>query len=253
MRKTGLLFPLFISINNDNTMKKTLFTLACAALAAPAFAGAEITEPITITLPSSATEPTAWKHGNCSNNIDQLITAAGGWEAGFYVGGNNNSYGNPGASGEGTLVTEDNIATVTLCGRSGVGGDSFAMVLGTSQLTGKIVNDLTFSLSGTSANALTLGGTFAVALYNGTTLVDSASSTLANVKTVTDPVSVTLTLPNITFTEAHKIVIAFRGDGGSATTAYKVSNIQLTAAPESATATLSLLALAGLAARRRRH
>lgn len=234
-------------------MKKTLFTLACAALAAPAFAGEAITEPITIALPASAAAPTAWKHGQCSSNINQLITAAGSWNAGFYVGGNNNSYGNPGENGEGTLVTENNIATVTLCGRSGVGGDSFAMVLGTDQLTGKVVNDLTFSLSGTPTNTLTLGGTFAVALYNGTTLVDSASNTLANVKTVTEPVSVTLTLPNIEFTEAHKIIIAFRGVGGTATTAYKVSNIQLTATPEPATATLSLLALAGLAARRRRH
>lgn len=253
MRKTELHFRFKLDTKRNKAMKKTLFTLVCASLVAPTFAGEAITSPITITLPASATAPTEWKSGTCKDNIDQLIAAAGGWNAGFYVGGNNNSYGNPGENGEGTLVTVDNIATVTLCGRTGVGGDCFAMVLGTSQLTGKVVNDLTFSLSGMQSNPLTLGGTFAVALYNGTTLVDSASSTLASVKTVTEPVSVTLSLPNIEFTESHKLVIAFRGAGGTATTAYKVDNIQLTAAPEPATATLSLLALAGLAARRKRH
>lgn len=40
---------------------------------------------------------------------------------------------------------------------------------------------------------------------------------------------------------------------GSANTAQAVNNISLTVVPEPATATLSLLALAGLAARRRRH
>lgn len=243
-------------------MKKTLFTLACAALAAPAFAGEAITEPITVALPDSVTltstsmvgTDSAWQHGKCKDDIGQLVTyyQTNCKTAGFYVGGNNNSYGNPATNGEGTLTTTSNVASVVLDGRSGVGGDNFVMVLKDNALTGKVVNSLTLTGSGNTDNTLTIGGTFVVAVYNDNALVGSSTVALENVKT-SGPVTTTLTLPNETFTDAYRIMIGFRGAGGGATTPYTISGISLTATPEPATATLSLLALAGLASRRRRH
>ncbi len=257
-------------------MKKTLFTLACAALVAPAFAGEAITEPITIALPASASAPDAWKHGiyvpethevqdpafpddptkkikiTDVEAMDHFIKTHGSTDPGFYVGGNNNSYGNAGVSDEGSLTTTNNVASVKLNGRSGVGGDNFVMVLKDSALIGKVVNSLTLSGAGKADNPLTMGGTFVLAVYDGSTLVQSNTATLSAVNTDT-PVTTTLTLPNVTFTDTHKIMIAFVGDGGGATTSYTISGISLTATPEPATATLSLLALAGLAARRKRH
>lgn len=238
-------------------MKKTLFTLACAALAAPAFAGEAITEPITIALPASTTTPTAYVQGQAASNVSQLVTYyATNYttpeSALYFVGGNNRTITSITDDGDGALTTSANVASVTLKGRQKVAGENFVMVMPGKELIGKVVNTLTLTGSGNSANTLTIGGDFVVAVYEGTTLVGSQTAHLDSVDS-DDIVTCTLNLNNITFSESNRIMIAFRGEAGNATTSYTIDNIRLTATPEPATATLSLLALAGLASRRRRH
>lgn len=63
----------------------------------------------------------------------QLLDKVKDLQNGIYAGGNNNSISNWGINNEGTWVNENNVGTITLCGRSGVSGDSFAMVLGGPQ------------------------------------------------------------------------------------------------------------------------
>lgn len=241
-------------------MKKTLFTLVCAALAAPAFAGEAITEPITITLPASTTTPTGYVQGQAGTNVSQLVTYyttnyTTPESPLYFVGGNNGTITSIKADGDGALTTSANVASVTLKGRQGVGGENFVMVLPGNELIGKVVNTLTLTGSASTSNTLTLGGDFVVAVYDNTTLVGSQTAHLNSVKTG-GIVTCTLNLDNITFSESNRIMIAFRGNPSSpsnAGVAYTINNIKLTAAPEPATATLSLLALAGLASRRRRH
>ncbi|MEZ3490478.1 MAG: hypothetical protein K1W11_10470 [Akkermansia muciniphila] len=63
----------------------------------------------------------------------ELLNKVKDLQNGIYAGGNNNSISNWGINNEGAWVNEDNAGTITLCGRVGVSGDSFAMVLGGSQ------------------------------------------------------------------------------------------------------------------------
>lgn len=63
----------------------------------------------------------------------QLLDKVKGLQNGIYAGGNNNSVGNWSVNGEGTWVNQDEVGSITLCGRSGVAGSSFAMVLGGPQ------------------------------------------------------------------------------------------------------------------------
>lgn len=242
-------------------MKKTLFTLVCAALAAPTFAGEAITEPITLTLPSSTTTPTAYEQGKAPNNASELVAYYANHyttpeSALYFVGGNSAEITNIRTDGDGALTTSAaNVASVTLKGRSRVEGENFVMVLPGNELIGKVVNTLTLTGSGSTSNTLTLGGDFVVAVYDNTTLVGSQTAQLAHVNNG-GIVTCTLNLDNITFSESNRIMIGFRGNPSSqanAGVAYTINNIQLTATPEPATATLSLLALAGLSSRRRRH
>ena len=245
-------------------MKKTLFTLACAALAAPAFAGAAITKPITIALPATTDTPT-YDHGHANSSAyaagDRILELveyyrSNNTSAGLYCGSNQSNIAASSTSQykDGSLTTTAaNVATVKMYGRSGVEGENVVMVLSDNQLIGKVVNSLTLTASGSESSQLTIGADFVVAVYDGTTLVGCSDTVhIDNVQDTTIQTA-TLTLDNITFTESNRIMIAFRGAKGTATTPYYISNIQLTATPEPATATLSLLALAGLASRRRRH
>ena len=74
----------------------------------------------------------------------ELLDKVKGLQNGIYAGGNNNSVGNWSVNGEGTWVNQDDVGSITLCGRSRVAGSSFAMVLGGPQ-EGDSVSSITFS------------------------------------------------------------------------------------------------------------
>ena len=74
----------------------------------------------------------------------ELLDKVKGLQNGIYAGGNNNSVGNWSGNGEGTWVNQDDVGSITLCGRSRVAGSSFAMVLGGPQ-EGDSVSSITFS------------------------------------------------------------------------------------------------------------
>ena len=247
-------------------MKKTL--IAMFALAGVAM-GSFDPDTDVLALPADGTTYTV-AQGHTANNIGQLVTWAAGQSAGYYFGGNNaaintNPSGtNPlGTNGEGTYTMEDNVGTVTLLGRTVVAGESFVFVLSPAAArveAGLFCDKLTLTLNGSPDSTLNVtGSTFAIAIANGSTIQGSATGTLANTKTTDLPTTVTLTLDKpVALTESTKIIAAFRGNGGSpATSSYQITGITATAhytsVPEPATATLSLLALAGLASRRRRH
>ncbi len=64
---------------------------------------------------------------------EQLLNKVKNSGVGVYAGGNNNSLANWPQNGEGTWINNGDIGSIILCGRSGVAGDSFAMVLGGPQ------------------------------------------------------------------------------------------------------------------------
>ena len=235
--------------------------IAMFALAGLAM-GADVDVTDVLTLPASATAPDSWEHGKCANNIGQLVAFAAKKGVGYYVGANNAGVGNPGVNGEGTYTMEDNIGTVTLCGRELCDGDSFVFVLSPDAArveAGLFCDKLTLTLNGSLGSTLNVtNSTFAIAIADGSTVQGSATGTLANTKTSAPPTTVTLTLDKpVALTESTKIIAAFRGTPGTGASPYQITGIMATAhytsVPEPATATLSLLALAGLASRRRRH
>lgn len=59
----------------------------------------------------------------------QLLDKVKGLQNGIYAGGNNNSVGNWTVNGEGTWVNQDDVGSITLCGRSGVAGSSLPWFL----------------------------------------------------------------------------------------------------------------------------
>ena len=241
-------------------MKRTIITLL-------ALAGVAGAETLTFQLPSTAPATTFL------NNTQDAVNPLGGqtWESmrdsmkgksyGVYAGcqyQNITTTGNNpwGTNNEGNWVlNEDGTGAITLLGRSGVGGDACVLVLGGEVAAGTTFSSLTFNAALTTASTIegniTLG--LALADSSGKVLASDGGTTLA--ANAVGSASQTLTFSeNITWAEGYKVIAIIDGVSGAATTAYTVSGISVTGqvVPEPATATLSLLALAGLAARRRR-
>lgn len=187
----------------------------------------------------------------------QLLDTVKGRSEGLYAGGNNNSIGNWGTNGEGTWINTDNTASITLCGRSGVAGDSFAMVLGGPQ-QGDIISSITFSCD-TPASVIT-SYTMVLAVY------DSSGNLVQNLSTIenfnfnstsqTTSVSLDMASSPLAWEEGYKLVAGIRGSGGSAAAAYTITNIQVSyetaAVPEPAAASLGLMGVGALLMRRKR-
>ena len=103
----------------------------------------------------------------------QLLDKVKDLQNGIYAGGNNNSISNWGINNEGTWVNENNVGTITLCGRSGVSGDSFAMVLGGPQ-QGDSVSSITFSCN--TPSSVISSYSMVLAVYDSTgTLIEELS------------------------------------------------------------------------------
>ena len=177
---------------------------------------------------------------------NQLLDKVKGREFGVYAGGNNNSLANWPQNGEGTWVNHDDVGSIILCGRSGVAGDSFAMVLGGPR-QGELVSSIITSY------------TMVLAIY------DSAGTLVRNLSTVesftfdstsrTTTVSLDMADSPLAWGEGYKLVAGVRGGAGGATSPYTLANIQVSyeTVPEPATASLGMLGLGALVFRRSRN
>lgn len=232
-------------------MKKTLFMLACAALVAPAFADEEV-QPITLTNPPAS--DFIWVPGSNGSGITTTMGAeavqgiinaipAGSDLIGWF-GGTGQGYAQ--SAYDEIHITSDN--SFTFCSRPALTGEYVMMGV---------------ALPG-PAESVTLSFTadkyigYALFAYDGTTVTEIMPKAVTNTnKTSGATISVTKDFEGADLAPSTLFVLwsskpdnATSVAGGQTIT---VSNIKVEYVPEPATATLSLLALAGLAARRRRH
>ena len=183
----------------------------------------------------------------------QLLDKVKGLQNGIYAGGNNNSVGNWAVNGEGTWVNQDDVGSITLCGRSGVAGSSFAMVLGGPQ-EGDSISSITFSCN--TPSSVISSYSMVLAEYDSTgTLVEELSriqdfSFTSTSETTT--ISLDMSAAPLTWEEGYKVVAGVRGGAGGATSAYTITGIQVSyeTVPEPAVASLGLLGLGAMLLRR---
>ena len=158
----------------------------------------------------------------------QLLDKVKDLQNGIYAGGNNNSISNWGINNEGTWANESNVGTITLCGRSGVSGDSFAMVLGGPQ-QGDSVSSITFSCN-TPSSVIT-SYSMVLAVYDSTgSLVEELSRVQDfsfTSATETTTISLDMSDAPLTWEEGYKVVAGVRGGAGTATSAYTITGIQV--------------------------
>lgn len=185
----------------------------------------------------------------------ELLNKVKDLQNGIYAGGNNNSISNWGVNNEGAWVNEDNAGTITLCGRAGVSGDSFAMVLGGPQ-QGDSVSSITFSCN-TPSSVIT-SYSMVLAVYDSTGSLVEELSRVQNFSftstSETTTVSLDMSDAPLTWEEGYKVVAGVRGGAGTATSAYTITGIQVSyeTVPEPAAASLGLLGLGAVLLRRRR-
>ncbi|MCQ2365274.1 MAG: hypothetical protein MJ051_06965 [Akkermansia sp.] len=237
-------------------MKKTFFILALAAMAMPAMADEEI-QPITLSNPAAGDFTwIAGENGLAGTGDANRITAAmgagnvqgiinalpQGTDLVGWFGGTGQSHGNN---------HEINIT----------GTDSFTFI-SRPRYTGEYVM-MGVQLPG-PAESVTLSFTadkyvgYALFAYDGTTVTEIMPKAVTNAdQTSGATVTVTKNFEGADLKPSTLLVLwsnkPNNGSNISGGEVITVSNIQLSYIPEPATATLSLLALAGLAARRRRH
>lgn len=230
-------------------MKKTLITLL-------AICGVAAAETVTLTMPGTANNG---GHGSISATT-AITTFANNADGGYLF--NNGGQVDPDASfDEGILTTTDGITSLTLAPRTGAGGSGEAIVLSGSNLIGYSVDSFTFGIAGSSCTSTAnIALTLAVIQNSGSTwsVVENTTGSL----TLNSGAELTLTLSqSIDWTSSYKVVAVIDNTaktlGGGNSPTYTMTGITMSAVatrvvPEPTTATLSLLALAGLAARRRR-
>lgn len=236
-------------------MKKTLFAMALAAL--PALAATPMLEEVTLDFPESGmlAHGSMYKgHESMTSVFDKVKSEA---VNAAYAGNNGGSGGTwvntPGTEG----YWDGTTGTITLAGRNGTQGESFALVLNNTIEVGQLVTTVTFS--GTVDAGADINGrnfAFSLAIYEGSNAVATAD-TVTVVGSSSEAKNFTVTLADFgghEWTETSKIIAVLAGPAFTpAGNIYSVSGMSVTASPEPATATLSLLALAGLVARRKRH
>lgn len=204
-------------------------------------------------LPESANLPqTATMAPQTGNQLLDKVKSRG---FGVYAGGNNNSLANWPQNGEGTWISNDNIGSIILCGRSGVAGDSFAMVLrGPEQ--GDLVSSIVFSCD-TPSSVIT-SYTMVLAVYDSAgTLVQSLSTVedfTFNSTSGTTTISLNMADAPLAWEEGYKVVAGVRGGAGAATSPYTLANIQVAyeIIPEPGSVSLGMLGLGALIVRRYR-
>lgn len=230
-------------------MKKTIITLLALASVATA-------ETVTLTMPGTANNG---GHGWIS--AEGAITAFANSEDGGYMFNNGGAVGPEASFNEGVLTTTDGVTSLTLAPRTGAGGSGEAIVLSGSNLVDYSIDSFTFGIAESSCTSTAnIALTLAVIKNSGSewSVVEKSTGSL----TLNSGAELTLTLSqSIDWTNSYKVVAVIDntaktlGGGNSPTytmTGITMSAVATPAVPEPTTATLSLLALAGLAARRRR-
>ncbi|MGN0837130.1 MAG: PEP-CTERM sorting domain-containing protein [Akkermansia sp.] len=238
-------------------MKKTLWTICL-------FAGVASASDVVFTLPNSG----LLSHGTffyANQGITNLFDKAKGLDYGAHAGNNGGSGGSwtdtPGTEGYWSVDETKTSGQITLAGRNGTQGESFVLVLGKDIAVGSIVSSVTLTATvpiDSDLNSKTL--IYGVGIGTATSLTATKNSSLTMTSTEAGSIDITLSLGTpYTWTEGSKIVAVIGGPMFTPPeSTYDITNIsvsaEITAAsvPEPATATLSLLALAGLAASRRR-
>lgn len=204
-------------------------------------------------LPESANLPqTATMAPQTGNQLLDKVKSRG---FGVYAGGNNNSLANWPQNGEGTWISNDSIGSIILCGRSGVAGDSFAMVLrGPEQ--GDLVSSIVFSCD-TPSSVIT-SYTMVLAVYDSAgTLVQGLSTVedfTFNSTSGTTNISLNMADVPLAWQEGYKVVAGVRGGAGAATSPYTLASIQVAyeIVPEPGSVSLGMLGLGALIVRRYR-
>lgn len=237
-------------------MKKTIIaflSIMGMAMAAP------------LTLPNYETncDQTGSNYGTWNDAINKVKT----WDYGYYVGATGGAIGTnwrePTMTVNGINMVEGDWTNdaVLLAGRGGAQGLVATFVFGSDIKAGDTLSAITFNASGYSDN--TVAGDITIALgvrtsegnvING---INDVYTTFSSTST-TDS-SITLG-SSVDWKEGYRLIAVIKGintSTPSAKTPYAITNISASAEitptiPEPTTATLSLLALAGLAARRRR-
>lgn len=237
-------------------MKKTLITLLVVM-------GTAMAEQLT--LPNYVT------NGNQTSEFygsyDAAITKVATWEYGYYVGASGGAIGSnwktPTMTVNGTNMVEGdwNNDAVLLAGRGGAQGLVSTFVFGNDIEAGYTLSAITFNAAGYADNIVTGDITIALGIRTSTgeTIAGIGDVAASFASTSTDITSITLN-GSVDWQEGYRLIAVIKGINTktpSPTTPFAITNISATAditptIPEPTTATLSLLALAGLAARRRR-
>lgn len=234
---------------------------------------------VQLTLPGSAGTLTQIDkprvEGNTQENTN-LIDYFKGYSTGAYWA--TNTYSTVGEQKTNEGQWDPTARSITLCTRLQLNGESFAMVFGSDTFTvGTTLHSITFSGQFSIVNATSGMDYYAnIGVYdskrnrvasffdsngkNGITGNTSSSATtnfrftLENFGTTSSGEGVS---EDLVWGEGYKLVVGISGPKGSVGgREYTISDIQVKAdvtAPEPTTATLSLLALAGMCGRRRRQ
>ena len=240
-------------------MKKTIIALF-------ALAGVAAADSITLTMPGN---DATLNVGRQWTTYEDALTVFGSYADGGYMF-NGTGLVSPGDEDgeEGVLTTTNGVTSLLMAPRTGAAGSGEAIVLSGKSLYGDTVQGFDFSITSSSCtDTADIRITLAVITQenNGWNVVEQSGGAITlNSKNKT---TVSLNLTNgLTWSDSYKVVAVIDNQqknlAGGPTPTYTLSGISMTAqytpapsgsVPEPTTATLSLLALAGLAARRRRR
>ncbi len=163
-------------------------------------------------------------------------------------------------TGEGSWVYNADTKTgqVTLCGRNSAKGENLTLIFSPTDF---VANDKISSITLSATGNATFNSDFkqyglVIAIVDASGNIMGQNSANYTSGTVGTNMFTTLDFDNaLVWQDGYKVIAGIVGPQGGGTNKYTIENIKVSAitVPEPATATLSLMALAGLCVRRRRQ